>query len=1309
MEKFVGSNVKVLKSQEDFATWKFQIMVTLKAKDLFKYVETDKVDNEKEKDEYRAQEIIISTLSEKVTNYIINCKSAREIWIKILSIFEQDDMIKKHSDQQKFFNYKYESKGIAHHISELENVADDLKRRGETISEELLITKILMTLPAQYSNFQTVWEGTPNEMKNLKRLTERLCSEESRIKMYEDGPTSHQEVGAAFISKVKCFRCGKQGHIKKDCKVRDPKSKTELAGKPKFCSHCRKKGHTIDTCWYSKTNKKKSDNDTAFMVSDITEECTWIVDSGATAHMCKNEELFSELTYCDNKTVTIGNGAPLKVHGIGKVPGEIFDGESWSNATLHDVYFVPDLIHNLFSTNTALDKGFTLEANSSEYIFTKGDVVAKAVKREKLVYLLFRRRNENDLASVCKEERSLYQWHCVLGHQNVAAVKTILKRSNTHFTDKDFFCEPCMYGKQTRLPFQRSTSVQTQVGDLIHLDLCGPMEETSLGGCKYFLLLKDDFSKYRTVYFIKSKEETKHHIISFLQRFQNVTGKTVKVIRSDNGSDEVNSHVKSVTDSLGIVHQKTCVYTPEQNGCAERDLRTIVEGARTNLQAAKLPKKLWAEAVHYMKYTLNHTSPLSHVNKTPAELWNNCTSVDYSKLHAFGSEVFVHIPKQKRRKFDNKSRKGVFVGYDEEVKGYRIYFRDTDTVEISRDVIFKPEGFSSECEPPVSSENCIIQGNENEIEASREVNSNISENSESSQNGELCQSFYQDLKSNASDVSIESIEIEQPILSEVSNNSMNENQPDVESQPRPYNLRNRNSIKNNKFDDYILMTSENDEPLSFSDVLKSNEKEQWLEAMRKEISELKLNKTWQEVVIPDNKHIISSKWVFKKKLDGDKVIYKARLVARGFEQNEVFEFSDLYAPVSKLQTLRILLAVALQLNLKIHQMDVVGAFLHGEIKEEVFMNPPDGYEIKKNTTLKLCKSIYGLKKSPKYWNEKFNSFILNENFSRSKNDQCLYTKDGMYILLYVDDILIFCKDEDKIQMMKSKLHNNFKMKDLGPVSKFLGMQITQTDEEIVINQSQYIQSLLNRFNMADCKSVKCPIEPNYVHEGEKDPKYEYLCRSLIGGLLYLTLCSRPDITVAVNILSRYQNVANIQLWNSLKHILKYIKGTKNLSLIYRRNAKPMVMKCYADADWGSDKVTRRSTSGYTFQINGNTVVWKSKRQNSVALSTAEAEYVSLSEATSEIIWVNNVLLDLSIDIPKPIVLYEDNQSAIKIATAQASKAKHIDIRYHFVREKIEDNFVKLEYIESNSQIADILTKPLSGSNFQCMREKLGVL
>jgi Zinc knuckle. len=221
------------------------------------FVETDKVDNEKEKDEYRAQEIIISTLSEKVTNYIINCKSAREIWIKILSIFEQDDMIKKHSDQQKFFNYKYESKGIAHHISELENVADDLKRRGETISEELLITKILMTLPAQYSNFQTVWEGTPNEMKNLKRLTERLCSEESRIKMYEDGPTSHQEVGAAFISKVKCFRCGKQGHIKKDCKVRDPKSKTELAGKPKFCSHCRKKGHTIDTCWYSKTNKKK--------------------------------------------------------------------------------------------------------------------------------------------------------------------------------------------------------------------------------------------------------------------------------------------------------------------------------------------------------------------------------------------------------------------------------------------------------------------------------------------------------------------------------------------------------------------------------------------------------------------------------------------------------------------------------------------------------------------------------------------------------------------------------------------------------------------------------------------------------------------------------------------------------------------------------------------------------------------------------------------------------------------------------------------------------------------------------------------
>lgn len=389
-------------------------------------------------------------------------------------------------------------------------------------------------------------------------------------------------------------------------------------------------------------------------------------------------------------------------------------------------------------------------------------------------------------------------------------------------------------------------------------------------------------------------------------------------------------------------------------------------------------------------------------------------------------------------------------------------------------------------------------------------------------------------------------------------------------------------------------------------------------------------------------------------------------------------------------------------------MDVVCAFLNGDIDETVYMQKPDGFQSDSNSVLRLNKSLYGLKKSPKYWNNKLNDFLLKQGYQRSAYDLCLYVKNGTYILVYVDDILLFSDDQIEIKWLKEHFNENFKMKDLGNISKFLGMHITQEKDKIIINQTEYIKLILKKFNMDQCKPVTVPIEPNFIYSGDYDSKYEAKCRSLIGALLYVSLCSRPDIMVSVSILARYQHIANECLWIALKRVLRYLQGTINLSLEFPGDNQAVDIEAYADADWAGDVATRKSTSGFVIKLFGCLILWQSRRQSSVSLSTAEAEYISASEACSELIWTLNIIDELGIQVTKPVTLHEDNQAAIKMAAGQSKRCKHIDIRYHFIRSKIEEKIIQLKYVDSNNQLADIFTKPLHYPKLMNIRTRLGI-
>nr|CAI5856792.1 unnamed protein product [Callosobruchus analis] len=418
-------------------------------------------------------------------------------------------------------------------------------------------------------------------------------------------------------------------------------------------------------------------------------------------------------------------------------------------------------------------------------------------------------------------------------------------------------------------------------------------------------------------------------------------------------------------------------------------------------------------------------------------------------------------------------------------------------------------------------------------------------------------------------------------------------------------------------------------PTNIEEVMTSEDKAKWQEAIDKELKVLSENNTWDMVPWPSaDTKVIDSKWVFKKKSDDE---YKARLVARGFQQESSEELYDIYASVAKLTTFRMLLVLSGRIGKTVHQMDVRSAFLYGDIEEEVFMSLPGNNKTNSEFVCKLNKSIYGLKKSPKCWNKKFNSVMKSEGFSRSENDFCLYSKclesKELYVLLYVDDVLVLGTDDDQVNSLKKLLNSKFFMKDLGTVSNYLGIEVKQDLKEGIIELSQvnYLRNVLKRFNMHEYKPVKTPLESNpdvriFVSE-ENNLVLQKKCRQIIGSLMYAALGCRPDICEPVSLLSQFQDKANENLYRALKRILRYIQGTLDFILTYELKNDCKILCGFVDSDWAGDTIDRKSTTGYVFKFFGYTISWASKKQQTVSISSTESEYVALSLAVTEACWL----------------------------------------------------------------------------------------
>lgn len=514
----------------------------------------------------------------------------------------------------------------------------------------------------------------------------------------------------------------------------------------------------------------------------------------------------------------------------------------------------------------------------------------------------------------------------------------------------------------------------------------------------------------------------------------------------------------------------------------------------------------------------------------------------------------------------------------------------------------------------------------------------------------------------------------------------------------------------------------NDIPNSFQEIKSRPDRHLWEAAIQAELKSLLENETWTLVPEPPkNENIVDCKWVFSIKTDefGNPVRYKARLVARGFSQQYLIDYKETFSPVARISSFRFILAIAVEFGLFIHHMDVVTAFLNGKLKERIFMKVPEGIENKNNLVCLLKKAIYGLKQAGRCWFEIFEETLLKMGFKCSSADRCVFfldnkdVKKNIYVVLYVDDIVIVCGDLSILNAFKAELSKIFHMKDLKDIKLFLGIRVTVDKNQVRLDQTKYIYEILRKFKFYDCNSRKTPLNKKLewdkldILDDCKKP-----CQNLLGCLMYLMLCTRPDLSFAVNLISRFVNKNNDTVWEYLKGILRYLKGTSDLKLVYKRNFNEniKILTGFVDSDWATDETCRKSITGYTFKLFENcTVTWSTRKQSSVAASSTAAEYMALNEAVWEAKWLKNLCESLNFKIEDGVLIYEDNNGCIVIAKNESYKlSKHIDVHYHRIRDDVKDGVIKLCKIHTDDQIADILTKSLETTKFVKFRSLLGL-
>lgn len=963
--------------------------------------------------------------------------------------------------------------------------------------------------------------------------------------------------------------------------------------------------------------------------------------------------------------------------------------------TFTNVLFAPGLGLNLLSITQLLDLGGEMAVSQDSWTIRKGTIEISARRFGGLFVLQTDTLPTQALVSYSVDPK-LRLWHDRMGHlsgDNLNRLKDMVDGMNT--AQEYCLCEPCLQGRMREKPHNGQLRHAEYVGDVVHVDICGPFHITSYNKEKYWITLVDGYSRFSGSKAIRNRQGVLEFIQYFIQFLENrePQRRRCRTIHLD-GAKEFNSQeLKQWSAKRGTDVETSPTEQHQSNGIAENFNIIIRDKLLPTMIGGSIPRQYWSEVLETVNY-LRNRSPHRALDKTPFEFVFG-QRPNISNIRTVGIAAWHLIPQAQRKKLDDKGVKCTLLGFVGNT-GYRL-LTPGGRVITSSNVHFESEVVS---QPPVTSTRSIGTQTEDQPQGEKRHR-----------------------RSSSVQSTIE-VSIPKPLTINPKRPKFND---EVPGHPElRYPLRNHNSL----FNVLALAASpeslvDDMEPRTFQEAERSFFRDKWHGGMAEEIRALEENGTWDLVEPDPEMNILRGKWVYKLKRgpDNQVVRYKARWVVRGFEQIAGIDYAETFASVVKPMTYKALFAIAAALDLEIEQMDVKTAFLYGRVEENIYVEQPTGFGDGTRKVCKLQKALYGLKQAPRVWYKTLTDFLATLGFHAVSSDSGLYTREGIFIAIYVDDLLLVGKDKGKITRLKDSLHHRFSMTDLGPCHYYLGIRIRRNRpaRTIILDQQGYIQKILHQFNMTDCAPVQTPMvekrlqktEDEYLSQPDERKEYQ----SMVGSLMYLMLGTRPDLAYAVSVVSRYSSNPDDTHRQAVKRILRYIQGTRDLCLVFQGDLRPL--RGYSDSDWAGDPDTRRSTSGYVFDVGSGKISWSSKRQATTALSSCEAEYIAQTNATKEAIWLQRLFTELRTDLwgenaanssPNAVIIYCDNQGAIALARNPTNHkgSKHIETQHHFVREKVESGEVELEYIPTDQMVADGLTKPLGKDRFLKFCRALGL-
>ena len=1088
-----------------------------------------------------------------------------------------------------------------------------------------------------------------------------------------------------------------------------------------------------------------------------------LYDSGCTQHISPYLSDFENFVETPPKAFRAANEQSFSATGKGEMIIDVPDGADSSQLHLTEVLYSPEVGYTLISIGRLDDMGFSATFSGGKCLIQgpDGNRVGEVPKDKRGLYRVQHEHELEEANVAAADALTLDQFHRRMGHISPKIAQKLVDdrmvtgvRLETTPSGDPFFCESCVYAKATRksIPKEREGKRAKVFGGEVHSDLWGPAPVESKGGKRYYITFTDDRTRLTNLYLLAKKSNAFESYKDYEAWCNTQLDAKVKILHSDRGGEYLGQEFILYLNSKGTKQKLTVHDTPQQNGVAERRNRTIVERIRALLHASGLPKSLWGEAARHVVWLMNRTSTKAVTGQTPYEAAFG-KKPDLREVREWGEKVWVRV--EEGNKLGGRVREGRWMGLDDQSKGVRVYWPDKRKVSIERNVYVDKTGAS----------NSRLEGEDWDGFIETKLDEPITpksmappKNSEPSLSSDMPPVPAIEDPDSGSDTPIEPVKrptrtrkptqkVQDLLAGHAVASERPQGQkaamhgvqlpPDEPPKPQEPVLEGEGTsewmMAADFADEYALAAEISEiealEPRSLAEAKSRPDWPLWEKAIEEELKVLKEAGTWEIVDAPSGANIVGSKWVFRAKKDaaGNVVCYKAQLVAQGFSQVPGVDYFDTFAPVARLASIRAVLAVAAVNDYEIHQIDIKGAYLNGVLtaSEVIYMRQPPGYAISgsQGRVCRLKKTLYGLKQSGRRWYQRLVEIMVKFlGFARCDVDQAVFFKrEGnslIIVLVHVDDCTIVAMSQSLIIKFKIEIAKHVGITDLGELHWILGIEVRRVREEriIFLSQRSYLESILRRYGLEELKPVALPMETNMRLTSAQSPSTtEEFARmrnvpyhEAVGSLMYASLGTRPDITYAVQSVSRFSKNPGVAHWDAVKRIFRYLKGTKDLWLSYGGKGKELTG--YADAD-GNMAEDRHAISGYAFILHGGAISWSAKRQEIISLSTTESEYVAATYAAKEALWLRSLLSQLFDTNLEPTTLFSDNQSAIALTKDHQyhARTKHIDIRFHFIRWIVENGSLRLIYCPTEDMVADALTKALPSPKVKHFAKELGLV